>query len=260
MNADLPSSRFKAILFDLDGTVYAGEKEVLGASDFIKKCLAHNIRCLYVTNRANRIPEIVRDQLLSYGIPCRTQDVVTTALAAARYIRSGSAYIIGESGLETALRQQGITLTDQSPDYVVVSIDRQFSYDKLAKATELIYRGSKFIATNRDAKLKLEGHFVPGTGAIVAAIQTATGITPLVLGKPERPLIDMALEICGCTPDETLLIGDNLATDIGAGIKAGIDTVLLLTGVSSRSDIIAGEIVPTYIAEDFAELDTIVFG
>ena len=260
MNADLPSSRFKAILFDLDGTVYAGEKEVHGASDFIKKCLAQNIRCLYVTNRANRIPEVVRDQLLSYGIPCQTQDVVTTALVAARYIRSGSAYIIGESGLETALRQQGIAITDQSPDYVVVSIDRQFTYDKLAKAVELIYRGAKFIATNRDAKLKLEGHFVPGTGAIVAAVQTATGIAPLVLGKPERPLIDMALEICGCSPEETLLIGDNLATDIGAGKNAGIDTVLLLTGVSSRTDIGTDEIVPTYIAEDFAELDAIVFG
>ena len=253
-------TKIKTLLLDLDGTVYAGDKEVPGASDFIRKCTESNIRCLFVTNRSNRIPEIVRDQLLSYGIPCKTEDIVTTALVTAHYIGSGSAYVIGETGLETALVNQGITITEHAPDYVVVSIDRQFSYDKLATACRLICAGSKFIATNLDARLKIEGRFVPGSGSIVAAVQTACGLKPVVMGKPERHILDMSMEVTGCKASETLVIGDNLATDIAAGVNAGIDTVLMLTGVNSRDDIPASGITPTYIAEDFAEMTRILFG
>lgn len=254
-----PASKPKALLLDLDGTVYAGNHEIPGASAFIHSCRSVGIRCIFVTNRSNRTPEEVRDQLNSYGIECSADDVVTTSLATARFLKSGSAFIIGENGLKTALEAQGLVITPDSPDYVVVSIDRQFSYDKLKLACQLLQNGAKFIATNMDPRLKIEGTTVPGTGSIVAAVMTASGLVPVVIGKPERHTMDMALEKCQCQRSEALVIGDNLDTDIAAGINAGIETVLILTGVHTRADIATSPFKPTYVAEDFAELSAAFF-
>ena len=243
-----------AVLLDLDGTVYLGESEVPGASDFVRACAARGIRCLFVTNRSNRPPEVIRDQLRGYGVPCESRDVLTSAQATARYLARGSAYMIGEEGLERALREQGIRITDDHPDAVVVSYDRDFTYAKLAKACELIGNGARFIATNPDHRLRVHGRLLPGTGAIVAAVATGSGATPEVVGKPERLIFDMALEVLGCRPDEVISVGDNLDTDIGASAAAGIPSVLLLTGVSKRSDLVPGKPQPDYIEEDFAGL------
>jgi 4-nitrophenyl phosphatase len=251
--------KYTTLLLDLDGTVYAGDAEVPGAADFIRRCEAAGVRCLFVTNRSNRTREVVVEQLLSYGIPCEVERVVTTAIATARYLGSGSAYVVGEHGLEAALRDQGIRITADDPDAVVVSIDRQFTYDKLKTACRLIHAGAKFVATNTDAFLKIEDGIVPGSGSIVAAVRTGSARDPIVIGKPEPLLYDMALAIGGATPAETLVVGDNLATDIGAAVKAGMDSVLLLTGVSSRKDLIPGAPVPTYVAENYAALAAIVF-
>ena len=251
--------RYTTLLLDLDGTVYAGHAEVPGAGDFVRRCAAAGIRSLFVTNRSNRTREAVVDQLRAYGIPCEVEDVVTTAIATARYLGSGSAYVIGEHGLETALREQGIRLTDEAPDAVVVSIDRAFTYDKLKTACGLIGGGARFVATNTDAFLKIEDGIVPGSGSIVAAVRTGSGREPVVVGKPETLLYDMALAICGAKRAETLVVGDNLATDIGAAVKAGLDSALLLTGVSSRKDLVSGAPAPTYVAEDYAALAAIVF-
>lgn len=251
--------KYTTLLLDLDGTVYAGAAEVPGAGNFIRRCDASGIRCLFVTNRSNRTRDLVVDQLRSYGIPCDVDSVVTTAVATARYLESGSAYVIGEHGLLAALQEQGIRITDVNPDFVVVSIDRQFTYDKLKTACRLINAGAKFVATNTDAFLKIEETIVPGSGSIVAAVRTGSGCEPVIIGKPEPLLYDEALAICGATPAETLVVGDNLATDIGAAVKAGMDSVLLLTGVSSRKDLVPGAPTPTYVAENYAELASIVF-
>lgn len=248
----------KAIFFDLDGTVYAGESEIPGASALIGQCLSRGIRCMYLTNRSNRTPETIFGQLRQYGIPCEVADIITTALASAEYIGSGSAYVIGEEGLEIALREKGIAITDKAPKHTIVSFDRSFTYEKLAKACDLICKGSIFIATNTDSKLKLKDTYLPGTGAIVAAVQAGTGVDPIVLGKPERMLADMALAKCGCSADEALIVGDNILTDIGTGVHAGIETVLMLTGVSSEADIPAAGITPTYVAKDYDALSRIL--
>ena len=157
------------------------------------------------------------------------------------------------------MEDQGIVITQDNPDYVIVSIDQQFTYDKLKLACQLLDKGAKFIATNMDTRLKLAGTIVPGTGSIVAAVMTASGRDPIVIGKPERHLMDMALEKCHCLPSEALVIGDNLDTDIAAGIHAGIDTVLLLTGVSTEADVAHSPFKPTYIIKDFAELTSAFF-
>ena len=244
----------KAILLDLDGTVYAGDAAIPGAADFVRDCTARGIRCVFVTNRANRTPEEVRDQLLAMGIPCETRDIITTATATALHIKEGSAFVVGEHGLVSALEAQGIRITDEKPDYVVASLDRFFDYEKLRRAAWHLLDGAKFIATNRDAFLKTENDVIPGAGSIVAAIMTASGKTPTVIGKPEPLLIETALELCGVSKDEALLVGDNISTDIAAGINAGVDSVLLLTGVTTREQAAGSQIAPSAIAADYDEL------
>lgn len=248
----------KAVLLDLDGTVYLGEAEVPGASEFVAHCARRGLRCLFVTNRANRPPEAVRDQLRGFGVPCETRDVLTSAQATARYLAQGSAFMIGEEGMELALRGQGIRLTEDSPDAVVVSYDRQFSYAKLATACRLIGNGARFVATNPDHRLRVNGQTLPGTGSIVAAVATGSGVLPEIVGKPERRIFDMALETLGCRPDEALAVGDNLDTDIGASVAAGIPGVLMLTGISRREDCVPGKPQPDYIEADFAGLTRLV--
>jgi len=248
----------KAVFLDLDGTVYRGAAEVPGAADFVRFCNDRGLRCLFITNRANRTPEVVRDQLRGYGIPCETEDVLTAAQATARYLGGGSAWMIGEEGLEVALKEQGIHLTDDNPDAVIVSLDRQFSYDKLVKACQLVGRGARLVATNPDHRLTMDGEVFPGTGAIVAAVATGSGKTPEVVGKPERRIFDMALAMVGCRPEEVLSVGDNIATDIGASVASGIRSVLLLTGVSQREDIVPEGPQPDYVMENFAEVRALV--
>ena len=250
----------KAVLLDLDGTVYLGEAEVPGASDFVRYCGRRGLRCLFVTNRANRPPDVVRDQLRGYGVPCETEDVLTSAQATAKYLAKGSAYMIGEEGMEQALREQGIRITDQNPDAVVVSYDRQFCYDKLATACRLIGNGAPFVATNPDHRLRFEGRTMPGTGAIVAAVTTGSGVEPEVVGKPGRLIFDMALAMLGCRADEALAVGDNIDTDIGACVASGIRGVLLLTGISRREDVVPGKPQPDHIEADFAGLTRLVEG
>lgn len=248
------TQRPKVLLLDLDGTVYAGDHEVPGAAAFIRDAHAAGMRTIFVTNRSNRTPEEVCAQLASFYIECATDDIVSTSSATAQYIGSGSAYVIGEYGLTHALETHGITLTDKNPDYVVVSLDRQFSYDKLKTATRLISEGATYIATNLDPRLKLGSFYMPGTGSIVASVTMASGQTPIVIGKPERHLMEMALKRCGYSKTEALVIGDGLDTDIGGAVNAGIDSVLLLTGVSTREDLATSPYQPTHIADDFKVL------
>ena len=197
----------------------------------------------------NRTREVVVEQLRSYGIPCEVERVVTTAIATARYLGSGSAYVVGEHGLEAALRDQGIRITADDPDAVVVSIDRQFTYDKLKTACRLIHAGAKFVATNTDAFLKVEDGIVPGSGSIVAAVRTGSGREPVVIGKPEPLLYTWPSPSAG-----------------DAGRDAVVATTSPPTSAPSRPAWTAycrhrrqfaqgsdpGAPVPTYVAENYA--------
>ena len=254
MNRLTSAQRPKALFLDLDGTVYAGEHEIPGAAAFIRDAQTAGIRCLYVTNRSNRTPEEVCAQLASFTIECSPDDIVSTSVATAQYIGSGSAYVVGEYGLTHALETHGIAITDKNPDFVVVSYDRQFSYDKLKTACRLIGEGATYIATNLDPRLKTGNFYLPGTGSIVASVTMACGEKPIVIGKPKRHIMEIALKRCGCSKAEALVIGDGLDTDIAAAINAGIDSVLLLTGVSQREDLATSPHKPTHIAEDFEAL------
>jgi len=244
----------RGVILDLDGTVYLGLEEVPGAGRFVAECRGLGIRCLFVTNRANRPPDEIVRQLQGFGIPCGVDDVLTAAQATARYLRHGKAWYIGEDGLRLALAEQGIAVSDDKPDYVVVGYDRGFNYDKLFKACRLIEQGATFVATNPDSALKTDRGIYPGTGAIVAAVAAGCGRKPVMIGKPERLIMDMALERLGLTADQVIVVGDSLATDVPAGHAAGMRTALLLTGVSSKEDIPGASVKPDWIAATFDEL------
>jgi 4-nitrophenyl phosphatase len=250
----------KGILFDLDGTVYLGEREVAGASEFINGLKSRGVRPMFVTNRSNRDESTVCKHLRGYGIECAEDDIISTAYATALHLKKGSYYAIGEKNLFDTLDRNGFIYDETSPDYVIVSFDRDFDYKKLSMAVRLIYSGSKFVATNPDCALKMYDTILPGTGAITAAVEAGAGVAPLIVGKPERVIFDIAIERMGIDRAEVIAVGDNLLTDIPAGAAAGIRTALILTGMSSRSDVAASAVEPTWIVEDYNELQQVCFG
>lgn len=249
----------RGVIFDLDGTVYRGDAEVPGASGFVRWLHGLGIRTQFVTNRANRTPEEIAAQLRGYGIPCESRDVLTSSQAAVQYLRKGSAWFIGEDGLRQELVRAGIAITDQRPDYVIISFDRDPTPAKIAKAAELIKAGARFVATNPDRGLPTEDGFRPGTGVIVDAVSAAAGgAQPVMIGKPERLILDIALERLDVPREQVINVGDNLDTDIPAGVNAGLRSVFITTGVSKRSDLPRYPHAPTWIVDTYDELRAIV--
>lgn len=250
--------KVRGIILDLDGTVYRGQEAVPGAADFIRDLHARDVAIRYVTNRANRSSIEVCRQLSDMGLSCDPDDVITSADATADFLKPGPVYVIGESGLFDVLTHKGFVLDETAAETVIVSFDRTFTYEKLAIATRLIGNGAKFVATNADRALRVEGGIAPGTGSLVAAVEAATGVKPLIIGKPERLIFDMTLRDMGLTADEVIAVGDNIDTDIPAGAAADIRTAFILTGVSTREDLAHAPVQPTWVVEDYEELRKII--
>jgi 4-nitrophenyl phosphatase len=248
----------RGLILDLDGTVYRGDHAVPGAAAFVADTAARGVRSLFVTNRANRPTREVCAQLRGMGIDCTEADIMTSAEATAAFVATGSAYVIGEAGMFEALAKQGITIDDARPDAVIVSYDRDFDYAKLKRACELIHAGARFVASNPDACLRTDEGIHPGTGAIVAAVAAGSGVAPIVIGKPRRALFDQAVAAMKLPPGEVVVIGDSVDTDIAAAANAGLRSVLLLTGVSTRADAARAAHAPTWIAEDYDALAEII--
>jgi 4-nitrophenyl phosphatase len=228
-----------AFLIDLDGTMYAGNTVIPEARRFIAALRTHRIPYLYVTNNSSRTPEAVAAHLSSLGIPAEAREVVTSSQATAKYLteqgRGRRVYAIGEEGLKTALSEAGMELVEEHPDYVVQGLDREFSYRKLDLAVRHILSGAEYVVTNADRLLPTDGRFAPGAGSISGAIRAAVGIDPVVIGKPSARIMHFALERLK-TKGEVWAVGDNPATDIGAGQAAGLKTALILSGVATKEN------------------------
>ena len=256
----------RGVLLDLDGTVYRGNHAVPGAARFIELLRRRRVPYLYVTNRASRTLERIRSQLVGYGLPCETSEILTTAEATADWLGEGSVYMIGEEGLEQALTSRGFMLTNdhpeasQQPDYVVVGLDEHLTYAKLARATRHILAGARFVGTNPDVAVNVDAGVTPGAGATLAALTAATSVEPTVIGKPEPIMIEIALERLELPNDEVVMVGDNLETDIRGGAAAGLPTALILTGISTERDLQDSDVEPTWVAKDYEELAELLFG
>ena len=195
---------------------------------------------------------------MSMGIPVDPNEILTSAIATAAFLQKSSpagarAYVIGEQGLREAVQGVGFEIVEDRPDYLLVGLDHGFDYHKLTVAIRAVMAGATFIGSNPDTTLPAENGLIPGAGSIQAAIRAATGVSPLIIGKPEPTMTTMALERIGLTPGETASIGDRLDTDILAGHRAGTPTILVLTGISTREQAEQAEVKPTIVAENLDE-------
>lgn len=251
--------QYKGYLIDLDGTMYKGADEIDGAKQFIDYLNQHDIPHLYVTNNSTKVPEDVVKKLAGFGIEATPEEVVTSALATAHYIKQENAqasiYVIGEGGLRQALLNQGLTLIDDTHvDYVVVGLDTKVDYDKFSQGTLGVRNGAKFISTNQDISIPNERGFLPGNGAITSVITTSTKVQPTFIGKPQPIIMDMAMNVINLPKEEVAMVGDLYETDIMSGINAGIDTIHVQTGVTSKEELAEKDQQPTYTFKDLNEV------
>jgi len=250
--------KYKGYLIDLDGTMYRGNEPIEAARDFVDKLVEKNIPYLFVTNNSSATRETVANKLNRMGIKSVPEQVVTTSIATANYIKGikpdASCYVIGEEGLYTALKEKGFSITtDENCDVVVVGIDREVNYEKFAKACLAVRSGAIFISTNSDVVIPSEQGLLPGNGSLTSVITVSTGHEPVFVGKPETIIMNEAMDILGLCKDETLMVGDNYATDITAGIRAGIDTLMVFTGVTPIEDLPKLKEQPTYHVKSLLE-------
>src|SRR3954447_11623643 len=246
-------------LTDMDGVLVHEERAIPGASEFISTLQTSGRKFLVLTNNSIFTPRDLRARLLAAGIDIPENAIWTSALATAQFLDDqrpgGTAYVIGEAGLTTALHEVGYVLTERDPDYVVLGETRTYSFEAITKAIRLIASGARFIATNPDPTGPSTEGLLPATGAVAAMITRAIGVVPYFVGKPNPLMMRSALREIGAHSETTVMIGDRMDTDIIAGLEAGLETVLVLTGISSREDAERFAYRPSRIIESIAELE-----
>ncbi|MFD1039465.1 TIGR01457 family HAD-type hydrolase [Virgibacillus byunsanensis] len=249
--------KYSGYLIDLDGTMYRGNKVIDAAGDFVEVLNQSDIPYLFVTNNSSKTPAAVSDKLNSMNIMATPKHVLTSSMATAKYMKrinpSARCYVIGEEGLIQAIQQEGLIVTEENCDFVVVGLDRNISYEKLTIACLAIRNGATFISTNSDVAIPSERGLLPGNGAITSVITVSTGIAPIFIGKPEAIIMNEALKLLRLSKNEALMVGDNYNTDILAGIHAGIDTLMVYTGVTSYTSYHSLEVKPTYHVHNLYE-------
>jgi NagD protein len=248
----------KGFICDMDGVIYHGNLLLPGVKDFIKWLVAENKKFLFLTNSSERTPKELQEKLLRMGISVEEDVFYTSALATAQFLSSqkpkGTAYIIGEAGLINALYNVGYTMNNVDPDFVVMGETRSYSFEKIEHAINLVIKGAKLIGTNPDLTGPVEDGIVPATRALIAPIELSTGRKAYYIGKPNPLMMRIALKKLGCHREETIIIGDRMDTDIVAGIESEIDTLLVLSGISSKETVNLFPYMPKYILNGVEDL------
>jgi NagD protein len=242
----------------MDGVLVHENQALPGAATLIRQWRDQGTPFLVLTNNSIFTPRDLAARLRASGLDVPEEAIWTSALATADFLRSqapgGSAFVIGEAGITTALHEAGFIMTETNPDYVVVGETRSYSFDAITKAIRLIGKGARFIATNPDATgPSLEGP-LPATGAVTALITKATGKEPYVVGKPNPMMFRSAMNRIGAHSENTAMVGDRMDTDIIAGIEAGLHTILVLTGISDQAEIERYPFRPDEIVSGVSEL------
>jgi NagD protein len=245
-------------LMDMDGVLVREEDAIPGADEFIARLQSQGIPFLVLTNNSIYTPRDLAARLRVSGIDVPEENIWTSALATARLLEDqrpgGSAFVIGEAGLTTALHNAGYTLTERNPEYVVLGETRTYSFERITHAIRLIKSGARFIATNPDATgPSLDGP-LPATGSVAALISRATGIEPYFVGKPNPLMMRSALNAIDAHSETTAMIGDRMDTDVISGLEAGMETVLVLTGLTTHDDAERHPYRPSRIVDSIADL------
>ncbi len=260
-----PFNTIRALIIDMDGVLWHGNQAIAGLSEFFNTLRDLDIRFILATNNASSTPEQYVSKLAGMGVTVELQEIMTSAMATAMYLAEQTdpattkVFVIGEDGAIQALLEQGFTLTGlyeikddagNGADIVVCGKDHAINWDKLATATLNIRAGATFIGTNGDTTLPTERGLTHGNGAILAALEAATGVQPVIIGKPEPIMYRQAMTKLGSNLAETIAIGDKLETDILGAIRTGIRSLMVLTGVSTEADLKSSGYQPTWVMPD----------
>jgi NagD protein len=248
-------------LIDMDGVIYRGGHLIPGADAFINGLRKNDIPFRFLTNNSQRTRLDVATRLQRLGIDVEMEHVYTCAMATARFLAQqkpgGTAFVIGEGGLLTALHESGYAIVDKDPDYVVVGEGRTISFELVEAALKMILKGARLVATNLDPNCPTESGLRPGCGATVAMLETASGIKAFSVGKPSPVMLRSARKELGLTTDQTIVIGDTMETDILGGIQLGFKTILVLSGGTNREDLDRFAYQPHKIVDSVADLDPV---
>jgi NagD protein len=245
-------------LIDMDGVIYRGHELIAGADRFIQELRSRQVPFLFLTNNSQRTRRDVATRLQRLGVNVEEEHVFTCAMATARFLAQqkpgGTAYVIGEGGLLTALHTAGYSIVDRDPDYVVVGEGRTFSFEMAEAALNMLLAGAKLVATNLDPNCPTQDGSRPGCGALVAMLESASGIKAFSVGKPSPVMMRAARKELSLTTDQTVMIGDTMDTDILGGVQLGFKTVLALTGTTREADLTRYAFRPDLIVDSIADL------
>ena len=249
-----------SVISDMDGVIYRGKELIPGAREFVEHMRTHDIPFLFLTNNSEQTPLDLVRKLDALGISGLTEsNFITAAIATAVFLDQqrprSSAYVLGGGGLAAELYKVGYSITESHPEYVVVGKTANFSFATMRKAAQLIDGGARFIGTNPDLIDPVEGGTEPAAGAILAAIQAATGKAPYIVGKPNSLMMIYARQMLGAHTSECVMIGDRMDTDIVGGLEAGMKTTLVLSGVSSRETVDQFPYRPDFIFDNVGAID-----
>src|SRR6478752_3296473 len=245
-------------LMDMDGVLVREEQAIPGAGEFLTSLRERGAPFLVLTNNSIYTRRDLAARLRTSGLDVPEESIWTSALATASFLQDqrpgGSAFVIGEAGLTTALHEAGYTLTEREPDYVVLGETRTYSFERITAAIRLIVSGARFIATNPDATGPSPDGPLPATGSVAALISRATGVDPYYVGKPNPLMMRSALNAIDAHSETTAMIGDRMDTDIVAGLEAGLETILVLTGISTVESAERYPYRPSRIVDSVADL------
>lgn len=247
----------KNIICDIDGVILKDDDLIVGAEEFVKRIFEKGYSILFLTNYSSQTPHDLQERLEAVGIDVPASTIYSSAMATAAFLQKQDgrkAYVIGDSGLTHELYNIGFIITENDPDFVIVGETKSYNWEMIQKAANLVSGGARFIATNPDVAGP-QGR--PSCGALCAPIERITGKSPFYIGKPNPWMMRAALNYLKAHSEDTIIIGDNMSTDILAGIQAGMETVLVLTGVSKRSDLDKYPYRPLHIYESVADIDFI---
>jgi 4-nitrophenyl phosphatase len=259
----MTDSSIQSLILDMDGVLWKGTRPIGDLHSIFNEISRRELKVVMATNNATTSPVEYVNKLRTFGVQVGLEQIITSGIATGAYLQEkypqgGSIYVLGEEGLQKTLEQYGFTISNDGVLAVVVGMDRNLTFERLSKASHLIRDGAVFIATNSDRTFPTPQGLIPGAGAIVAAVEAATGQKPVVIGKPQVEMYRIALEYLGTSPDKTLVVGDRIETDILGGQALGCRTALVLSGVTDESIVKSLDPAPDFIAKDLESLMTMI--